>query len=408
MFRRGTKATEPAADAERQALFEELAKRPESVCPFLGLAGARSEYGEQVTDEHRCFAFGDPEPVSGEQQRNVCLQLGYANCPRYLRGVLVIPTDELEALRRPPQRVPPPPPPAPPTPAAGNGGRRRPIAIIVILLLLAGGGAWWMLAGPGLVALGPTSTPRPEPTAQASGESSPSATGPSESAQFSPEPSAASSPITAISGTSSFSGVGTAVSIADGLRLTGNGLEQAGAAWFPQAVVVANGFTVDYTFRLTDIQGGGGDGIAFVVQTQGPTTVGGSGEQLGYGGVGNSMAVELDTFFNDWPGVDDPNDNHVSIHTGGTGANTADEVASLGASTSIPNVSDGQVHAIRIVYVPGSLSVLVDTVPALQVSIDLASEISLGPGGTAFVGFTGSTGDAAEYHDLLTIEITFP
>ena len=47
----------------------------------------------------------------GEQQRNVCLQLGYANCPRYLRGVLVIPTDELEALRRPPQKVPPPPPP---------------------------------------------------------------------------------------------------------------------------------------------------------------------------------------------------------------------------------------------------------------------------------------------------------
>jgi hypothetical protein len=87
MFKRGRKPAQSSADAERQALFEKLAQRPETVCPFLGLAGARADYEEQATDEHRCFAFGAPEPVSGEQQRNVCLQRGYANCPRYLRGV---------------------------------------------------------------------------------------------------------------------------------------------------------------------------------------------------------------------------------------------------------------------------------------------------------------------------------
>ena len=136
MFRRGSQPTTSAADAERQALFEKLAQRPETVCPFLGLAADRSEFEPQATDEHRCYAFGEPEPVSGEQQRNVCLQRGYANCPRYLRGVLVIPTDELEALRRPPQKVPPPPPPpAAPSGAAGEGGGRRRLAVLLVLLL---------------------------------------------------------------------------------------------------------------------------------------------------------------------------------------------------------------------------------------------------------------------------------
>jgi hypothetical protein len=166
MFRRGNAAAQSAAETERLALFEKLALRPENVCPFLGLAASRADYQENATDDHRCYAFGDPEAISGEQQRNVCLQRGYANCPRYLRGVLVIPTDELEALRRPHQRVPPPPPPPPrPTSVPGSGGRRRTVVALLVLLLLVGGGvgAWWVVAGPGAVAL-ETPTPIPSPT----------------------------------------------------------------------------------------------------------------------------------------------------------------------------------------------------------------------------------------------------
>jgi hypothetical protein len=184
MFRRGSPPPPSTADAERQALFEKLALRPETVCPFLGLAGARAEYDPQATDEHRCYAFGEPEPLSGEQQRNVCLQRGYANCPRYLRGVLVIPTDELEALRRPPQRVPPPPPPKPVAPPSQDGGDRRRWAVVLLLLLLlvGGGAAWWFLGGPGAVATNPTPTPMPsltpsvEPSESAIESAFPSAT----------------------------------------------------------------------------------------------------------------------------------------------------------------------------------------------------------------------------------------
>ena len=114
-------ATEAAREAERHALFSRLAERPEHICPFLGLQADRTGYVEGVSDDHRCFAFGDPAPISAEQQTRVCQERGYGNCPRYLRGVLVIPTEELEALRRPRVAVEPPPPPI----AVAEPRRRR-------------------------------------------------------------------------------------------------------------------------------------------------------------------------------------------------------------------------------------------------------------------------------------------
>lgn len=192
MFGRHKRETEEAArEAERRALFEELAKRPDTVCPFLGLAEARAEYHDGVTDEHRCYAFGDPAELSAEQQQKVCLQRGYGNCPRYLRGVLVIPTEELEALRRPqpPVVIPPPTPtPAPqPAPAGGRGGRRGLVIVGLLLLLIAGGGgAAFMLLGPGLVA---NQSPSPTPSTIESASVEPSAEPtPSQSLPASPTP----------------------------------------------------------------------------------------------------------------------------------------------------------------------------------------------------------------------------
>jgi hypothetical protein len=146
--RRGRKEDQEAArEAERRALFAELAKRPDTVCPFLGMADARTEYTDGVSDRHRCYAFGDPAELSAEQQTKVCLQRGYGNCPRYLRGVLVIPTEELEALRRPP-------PPIQPRAAAAPEPKREPrripaafLSVLGLILLVAaiGGGAFWYL-----------------------------------------------------------------------------------------------------------------------------------------------------------------------------------------------------------------------------------------------------------------------
>jgi hypothetical protein len=126
-------------------LFAKLAERPEHVCPFLGLEGERTGYTDGISDDHRCFAFGDPAPISAEQQTRVCQERGYGNCPRYLRGVLVIPTEELDALRRP---RPIQPAAALVEPAPERRRRRVLIPVLLVLLLLVGaGGASWLFFG---------------------------------------------------------------------------------------------------------------------------------------------------------------------------------------------------------------------------------------------------------------------
>jgi len=167
-------AAEAAREAERRALFAKLAERPEHICPFLGLADERTGYVEGVSDEHRCFAFGDPTPLSAEQQTRVCQERGYGNCPRYLRGVLVIPTEELEALRRPRAGGPPPPVPPPVAlPPEEPRRRRSPVLLVLLaLLLLVGGvGAYLVFGQPGGVAQA-----TPSPSAPASSQVQPSST----------------------------------------------------------------------------------------------------------------------------------------------------------------------------------------------------------------------------------------
>jgi hypothetical protein len=172
----------------RRALFEELAKRPPNICPFLGLASSQTEYHDAFTREHRCYAFGDAAELSAEQQERVCLTRGYGNCPRYLRGVLVIPTEELDALRRPqqapapptPKRTPPPPPPprkAARAASGSGGGRRLPLLIGLVLLLAVAGatGAFLLLRGPAAVRPTPTPSPSFQPSATAVATAVPSA-----------------------------------------------------------------------------------------------------------------------------------------------------------------------------------------------------------------------------------------
>ena len=165
-------AAEAARESERHALFAKLAERPEHICPFLGLEGDRTEYVEGVSEDHRCYAFGDPATLSAEQQTRVCQERGYGNCPRYLRGVLVIPTEELEALRRPraPIAETAPLPPPPPERRRRRGGII--LAALLLLLLVGGGAGAWVLLGGGL---GPVADASPTPFASVEPSALPSA-----------------------------------------------------------------------------------------------------------------------------------------------------------------------------------------------------------------------------------------
>ncbi len=77
------------------------------------------------------------------------------------------------------------------------------------------------------------------------------------------------------------------------LRLTDR-TWQSSAAYWPGALDATSSWSSQFTFRLTGHYRSGGDGIAFVV-TANPELLGVQGGGLGYGGLANTVAVEIDT-----------------------------------------------------------------------------------------------------------------
>jgi hypothetical protein len=193
------------------------------------------------------------------------------------------------------------------------------------------------------------------------------------------------------------------------LRLTANQGGQTGSAWLLTKQEVAAGFRSTFQFRISQPGGYvdpttgqiGGDGFAFVIQNTSLTALGAGGGSLGYTGIPNSLAIEFDTWQNADQG--DPNGNHISVHWGGFGANSAQESYSLGATTAIPYLEDGRTHVATIDYRPGVLRVFVDNAasPALSVPVELSRRLSL-DGGRAWMGFTGATGAAFEAQEILS------
>ena len=111
------------------------------------------------------------------------------------------------------------------------------------------------------------------------------------------------------------------------LRLTPSGARESGAVWYSRKANVREGFDTTITFqisnpsmrcnRLDDVntycRSRGADGLAFVIQDATPVALGSAGSGMGYEGIFNSLAIELDTFFN----YDqmDYYENHIGVMT---------------------------------------------------------------------------------------------
>jgi hypothetical protein len=176
---------------------------------------------------------------------------------------------------------------------------------------------------------------------------------------------------------------------------------------------VAAGFDTTFTFRLADQDSGpdrGADGLAFVVQNEGQKVIGGFGASGGFTrsdegapggfqrGIVHRMAVFFDTFANRW----DASGNHIAICTDkGAGMLVWPPRCQALSQQLKVTLKDARPHVARIVYEPPRLSVYLDdmTEPVRVAAIDLADTI--GGDGTAWVGFTASTGGGYEKHDLL-------
>jgi hypothetical protein len=201
---------------------------------------------------------------------------------------------------------------------------------------------------------------------------------------------------------------GDAVLLEDRLRLTADQEGQTGAAWLPAKQSVQGGFETTFQWQISrSAQEAGADGFAFVVQNASGLALGDGGDGIGYSGIANSLAVEFDTLQNppeEFEGeLGDPNDNHISVQSRGMLSNSADPSFSLGSTTTVPFLGDGNVHTAKVVYVPGTLTIFLDdlTSPVLIVRVDLGTTLSL-DNGQAWVGFTAATGGRSQAHDILS------
>jgi hypothetical protein len=204
--------------------------------------------------------------------------------------------------------------------------------------------------------------------------------------------------------------VGDAAFLPDRVRLTPAARMRAGAIWHMQKQHVAGGFETEFRFQFTR-QGGlgpGADGMAFVLQNSGPDALAGNGQAGGFAisaeryggaeGIPQSIAVFLDTFHNS--DQSDPSDNYIGVFTHGRSRKQRWPPPRLAIARKMPvRMKDGRPHNVRILYEDAVMTIALDGVQVLRTIVDLKSVTD--PQGDAWIGFTASTGNGFENHDLL-------
>lgn len=172
-----------------------------------------------------------------------------------------------------------------------------------------------------------------------------------------------------------------------------SGREEAGSAWAKTLIEPSRSWGTSFAFEITDIA----DGVAFVLQTEGPGALGGHGGSLGYGHpsdgdarIAPSLAVEFDAWSNRPDGFD-PATQHVGVTVDG---DIAQHLAASDPGFSLHSGGpvyawisyDASGHTLRVF---ASRSSTPPAQPLLTVPIDLAAQFGNAP---LHVGFTGGTG----------------
>lgn len=152
--------------------------------------------------------------------------------------------------------------------------------------------------------------------------------------------------------------LGTAQTIGAITRLsTANaGAPSSGAAFTATPKVIIGGFTAEFDFKIAPAVAGGGEGLAFVMQST--ATRGSDASNLGYAGIANSVAVEFDTHLDTAQSDPSPHYDQISVHTRYGNPNSASEMVSVGRSLNIADtfrntpfdLNNNVTHHARVVY----------------------------------------------------------
>ncbi len=170
---------------------------------------------------------------------------------------------------------------------------------------------------------------------------------------------------------------------------------QAASAWATTRIDPSRSFQTSFTAQISNIT----DGVAFVVQSQGPAALGNAGSRLGYGrraddpapAIVPSLAVELDTWDNNRDGFDPAGHQHIAVTLNGDHTNHRiwrDPGFSMWGSKPV-HVWITYNAPARTLTVWASTNPTRPANPLFTYGVDLAATVGTGP---AYVGFTGATG----------------
>ncbi|MDX1907802.1 MAG: PKD domain-containing protein [Bacteroidia bacterium] len=201
----------------------------------------------------------------------------------------------------------------------------------------------------------------------------------------------------------------TTVAGNDCYTLTTQTANQAGAAWYKDALDLTQAFDLNFTFNMGN-DDNGADGMAFALQSAGQAVVGPSGGGLGVFGITPSFGVEFDGFDNNnSTGGNSPEDNandHLAIFAGGDLVNPL--VAAACISPSCANFEDGQDHDVQFTWNPATqvFNVLVDNNLRATYTGDIINNF-FGGNPTVFFGWTAGTGGLTNTQSFCAGDLLF-
>lgn len=175
---------------------------------------------------------------------------------------------------------------------------------------------------------------------------------------------------------------------------------EGGSVW--QATKINLNTSFDFTFNvyLGNLDESGADGIVFMLQPN-STSLGITGDGMGFKGVSPSIGIALDTWQNTED--NDPAFDHISIQANGNIVHGNDLAGPVTASANSNNIEDGKWHILRVQWdaLSKTISTSFDGILRLSKQIDLVATV-FNNDPMVYWGFSGATGGSFNEQSFCT------